>query len=228
MGFFVILLAMNMKPTGGGLGPTEGAAESDEPSEAILDMQIAIREAFNNPVNVDSPEPEDAMLVQRILARQSQGAANQAGQPGDQPDVRIVRPTDHYGLAGSVAFERGARELTNEGRREIDSILPHIRGLRQVIEIRGHVSAAESYNQDDSGMQLSYARADAVAAHLAAAGIGWDRLRLIACADNERIVSPAYDDAGHAVNQRVEIVATSDPARGESSIPATAAPPPPR
>ncbi len=48
----------------------------------------------------------------------------------------------------------------------------------------------------------------AVAEALAAAGIDWKQLRLIACGDSERIIPRAEDAAGHARNQRVEVVAT--------------------
>src|SRR5688572_16054124 len=56
MGFFVIMLAMNMGPKGGGEGEETGEAASS-PSTSMIDLQIAIREAFNNPVNIGSKNP---------------------------------------------------------------------------------------------------------------------------------------------------------------------------
>src|SRR5207253_495923 len=57
MGFFVILLAVNMGPKGN--GPTENPKQGDSqiPQPDLLDAQIAIREAFNNPVNLNSMDP---------------------------------------------------------------------------------------------------------------------------------------------------------------------------
>src|ERR1043165_7557814 len=59
MGFFVILLAMNMaKPKTGGLG-----GENQNPSQQDMDMVdavISIRAAFHNPVDMTSEDPNEA------------------------------------------------------------------------------------------------------------------------------------------------------------------------
>src|SRR4051812_10507126 len=63
MGFFVILLAMNMKePTSGGIG---GKDKNGQPpiNDALLDFQLAMRTAFNNPVSIDSTDASEQVLV---------------------------------------------------------------------------------------------------------------------------------------------------------------------
>src|SRR3954464_7316504 len=65
MGFFVILLAMNMKePTAGGIGGKDkngGAQES-----RMADLVIGIREAFHRPIDLNSDDPGEAALRKRI------------------------------------------------------------------------------------------------------------------------------------------------------------------
>src|SRR5437773_3233542 len=65
MGFFVILLAMNMaKPTLGGIG---GAAKNTtDSSPEMEDFAIEVRKAFNVPVDINSTNPNEAPLVRRL------------------------------------------------------------------------------------------------------------------------------------------------------------------
>src|SRR5436189_972373 len=69
MGFFVILLAMNMaKPTLGGIG---GAAKNTtDSSPEMEDFAIEVRKAFNTPVDINSTNPNEAALVKRLKQRQ--------------------------------------------------------------------------------------------------------------------------------------------------------------
>src|SRR5436190_22316472 len=65
MGFFVIMLAMNMKsPTTGGMGGRD--KNGDPPSSPdMIDAALAIREGFNNPVSLASTDPNDLPLIRR-------------------------------------------------------------------------------------------------------------------------------------------------------------------
>ncbi len=205
MGFFVILLAMSMKDPKGGSGPKDAVAKN-EPSAELLDAAIAIREAFHNPVDINSTAANDLPLVRRL--RERSGENRTAGLPGYEHDVSAIRRSDYYGLGGTLAFEQDAATLGDAAKENIAKLIEHLRGRRSIIEVRGHVSAAEAFGQADRGMQLSYERAFNVARALNEGGIGWEQLRLIACADNDRAVETAYDQRGHAENQRVEVQAT--------------------
>ena len=209
MGFFVILLGIALKGANAGGLAKEGnqRAGGGSPTPEQLDFAIAIRDAFNNPVDVDSANPDDFLLVQRL--RQRAGGLSDAvqdGLKGAEHDVQSIRLAGAYGVGGLVPFEAHSNQLGPKGREAAETLGEHFRGCQTTLELRGHCSAAEAYGQDDHGMRLSYERAVAVAQVLVSKGLAWNQLRLTACADNERVTSPSYDDAAHRSNQRVEVI----------------------
>ncbi len=209
MGFFVILLAMNLKPASSGGGESK---EPGHPAPAatpeVMDIVIAIREAFNNPVDPNSANPVDLPLIRRIIERSGPSQADQEGQIGREHDVRSVRPSSYFSPAGSVPFDDGSATLNESGRQALRQMHKVVRGHNLVIEARGHVSAAEAFGKMDRGLRLSYDRALAVAEALTSEGLPWPQLRVVACGDGERLLPSAYDEAGHRANQRVEIIVT--------------------
>src|SRR5436309_3168473 len=61
MAFFVILLAMNMaKQTLGGIGGEGDMGGNPSQANTMIDFAIAVREAFNNPVDIKSNNPKEA------------------------------------------------------------------------------------------------------------------------------------------------------------------------
>lgn len=209
MGFFVILLALNLKPPvapGGGQGPGEGGGVS----AAVLDWVLDVRAAFNNPVDINSTDLNDQLLVARLRERMK--AANR-GLPGSDHEVESVRPSDNYGEGGRIRFARHSSTLTEPVRAAVAELADQHRGYDTVLEVRGHCSAAEAYDQPDRGMSLAHARALAVARELVVRGIPWRRLRLVACADNERLVPPTRQEADDSANQRVEVLQADEGAR---------------
>jgi len=243
MGFFVLLLAITLnmvsKQGGGGVGRSAGATAGREAAGAegakeaagaeaapeMLDWAIGVREGFHNPVDINSTDPRDRLLVQRLLQRRVEGEAVNSGARGKHKDTQTIRPTQYSGLGGVVSFADGASELTPEALTTAREIAAQLRGFRSVIELRGHASAAEAYGADDRGVPLSYARALIVAKTLVAEGIGWERLRLIACGDSERLTAPAYDRESQRANQRVEIINT-DRSAEDAAAPGEIEPPP--
>ncbi len=207
MGFFVILLAMNMKPatTGAGHGDQPGPGE---PSAATLDAAIAIREAFHNPVDLGSHDPKDLPLIQRLKERSGGSDALSAGQKGQDHDVRSIRPARYFSQGGLIEFDDDAPSLCDSGKNQASDVAAKLSGIKLIVELRGHASAAEAFERPDRGMQLSFDRAMSVAQTLAQHGFQWAQLRVIACADTERLVSPAYEPESHRRNQRVEIIVT--------------------
>ena len=140
MGFFVILLALNMKPAGSGEGAPGGKSEGKEsgggppPTPDLIDAVIAIRAGFNSPVDMNSTRPEDLPLVQRLRDRAGGGPAHTPGLPGSEPDVQSIRPSDHYGLGGALYFEQNSSELSAPAQEETAALLPHLLGRRSMIE----------------------------------------------------------------------------------------------
>lgn len=211
MGFFVILLALAMKaPSGGGEGKRRGEdTNTGVPAVSAeqLDFAIAVRAAFNNPVQLDSTDARDVLLVQRLLARQrGSSEAEQEGLEGTDHDVQTIREGALFGAGGVVPFETDSAVLDDVGRKCAVQLGTQFRGCRTVLEVRGHCSAAEAFKHPARGMELSYQRAYAVAEVLVAQGLGWNQLRLTACADNDRVNTRTYADAGHRRNQRAEVI----------------------
>ncbi len=218
MGFFVIMLAMAMNKVSESSGSSgENADNSGQPSSSMMDMAIGLREAFNNPVSAENPA--DAALWKRIQQKQAESEARAKSQKGNDRDVRSIRKSDYYGMGGVVSFATGSAEIDPESRAAILDILKNRKGLRNIVEILGHTSAAEAFELPDRGMQLSLQRASAVAAVLVENGINWNQITLIGKADTDRVEVRTYNQGGHRANQRVEIIETPRSMQGEESEP---------
>lgn len=209
MGFFVILLALNMGPKA--KSEVEGDGSSPGPSAQMLDYAIAVREGFNNPLNLNSNNPSDQPLIRRMLERQARGEARDGGPQGDREEVQAIRPGEYKLDGGSVNFEDGSTELTQTAAQRIRAVADKARGRNVVVEVAGHASASEAFKSADRGMGLSYQRALGVARALEDAGVAWAALRVVALGDNDRIRARTYEIEGHRTNQRVEITITDEP-----------------
>ncbi len=211
MGLFVILLAMNMGPKA---TPIMGGNPTDEEFEGsntrMLDWALGIREAFNNPVSIDSKNPREAQLVQRLKQRKNPGLSHSIAPEGDAQNQQSLRPTDYTDVGGMVTFEDGSELLSSSAKQTLTEVAEHIKGARWIVEIRGHVSPSETMHNTRKGMELSFARATAVAEQLVAQGVKWEQLRLGAAGDNERKVGRTYDRDQDRTNQRVEIIMTKE------------------
>lgn len=202
MGFFVILLAMNMGPKGKS-DAEEGSAGS---SESLIDFAIAVREAFNNPVSLESTRPEDQPLIRRLRQRLNQGDVRTPGPDGNDGPSQIVRRGEQVGEDGYVQFEDTRSELSDSARRTIQQIAQRVVGSRWMIEVRGHTSRFETWGDVRKSRDLSYARAYAVANELVTHGILWDQIRLTACGHSNPVVLRAGTAKEAESNQRAEIM----------------------
>lgn len=213
MGFFVIMLAMNMNPPtkGGATGGEETGGATGAPHPGFLDAAIAIRDAFNNPVDLNSNDPNDQLLIQRIKKRQEDsGHGRRTGVQGNQDQVQMIRPSDYYTDGGVIPFNSGSTSLNEATRRAIKTIAGNLKGRNFIIEVRGHASAIEAMRDPKRGYDVSYARAFAVAEALNANGIPWNLMRVVGAGDFDRVTAIAYEPAAHATNQRVEILVTRE------------------
>lgn len=232
MGFFVILLAMNMGPKGG--GAAEGkAADAGSNNAQMMDFIYGMRQAFNNPPDPKSPDPRERELA-KWAAERDKNKTNYKDTPDGKfdksqsiPEGQKLKPT------GVIVFETDSSGIGGSNVRIIKDVAEKIRGQNWVIEVRGHVSAIEAQRAseraaaatgtsgnalaqasagDVAAYMLSYQRAVAVTNALIREGIDKKRLRVVACADHERQEKRAYDATQHRTNQRVEIIVTDDPA----------------
>lgn len=214
MGFFVILLAMNMKePTAGGIGGK--AKNGGAPESKAVDFVIAMRDAFNNPIDLNSQDPAEAPFRKRIIEKRQAGESRQPEDSGNSKESQAILPTETSSLGGNVAFDDEADTLSGKGKEIADTIGKRLRGLRWIIEVRGHASPSEVFRNVEKGITLSHKRSFAVAQALVAQGVRWEQIRLIACGDNERNAKRQYDRDADRVNQRVEIVVTGEQAPDE-------------
>jgi hypothetical protein len=212
MGFFVILFALNVQPKGGNAGGGGDQAEGVANQPDLIDFAIAVRRAFNNEVDINSTDPRDAALVQRLLEYQRQGAGESRddGTRGKDRNVQSVRPRDFYGKGTMISFGHRATMLDPDASRVVQEFAGKHRGRNNVIEIRGHASAAEAFRKPEEAMTLAYDRAMNSARALAASGIDWWRLRVTACGDHERVEAYPGDAEADARNARVEILVTDE------------------
>ncbi len=232
MGFFVILLAMNLKePTSGGVGGKDEFGPGATSNERMLDMVIGVREAFNNPVKLDTNNPNDIPLVRRIIQRR-EGTAVEDGPRGDKQNVESVRPTDYRRLGGLVTFDENAATVDQSGRDAAAVVAREVKGRRSIVEVRGHVSLAEAYRPLDKGMKLSFDRAIAVAQILWDSGVNRDQVRVVAVGAADRVAPIARDQNARRNNQRAEIIITdetmpADPFAGDPASQGGGVQPPP-
>jgi outer membrane protein OmpA-like peptidoglycan-associated protein len=210
MGFFVILLAMNMGPKAKSESEGNGTSAGN-PDDRMLDFVIAVREGFNNPIDLGSDDPQEARLRERLLQRLN-GGTSMDGPEGKHKDLQATRPTDYTNIGGRIDFDEGSSLINPAARDVVDDVADRVKGLHWIIEVRGHASPFETLPERDplKAFQLSSARAMAVAQAMAQRGVRWDQIRVVACGDGDRIVGRAHDSKEDAANQRVEIVVTKD------------------
>lgn len=199
MGFFVIMLAMNM-------GPKGSAASSPESEDRLADMAIAVRAAFNNPLDLSSTKPDDQALIRRMRERMAQGNVATPGPEGKDSTPQTVRPTDFRGNDGFVEFDQESTDISEVGMRTLRQMAERISGKRWMIEIRGHASKFETWRDRQKARDLSYRRAYVVGETLVSMGVKWDQIRLVSSGDSAPMVGRARTAEDARTNQRAEVL----------------------
>jgi flagellar motor protein MotB len=208
MGFFVILLAMNMGPKHEPVqGGVKGARGGGFPADPAMEAIIGIRDAFHT--KLDPNDPSDFKIIQYKKMRDA-GKGDEPGVPGSYNDVQAVQKGNYKEVTGTVLFDEKSILLSAAARKTIADVAAKERDQRWVIEVRGHVSPFESMRDNVKAMTLSHERALAAAQALVEAGLKWENLRVVACGSNDRVVARTFDPQEDRSNQRVEIVVTND------------------
>lgn len=210
MGFFVILLAMNLGVKA--KGPTDEGDKTSAKAQdaALIDFAIAVREAFNSPVDLSSTKPEDLPLIKRIFEKRAemegQGQSPEKGVTGDDKSSQSIRTSDMRTPAAYVDFEERSAELTVPARDAIADVAKKLVGTRWIVEVRGHSSRLEATRDIGESRALSYQRAFVVAQALVEKGLDWRQIRLVAMGDSDLPTPRAKSAQEHHGNQRVEVI----------------------
>jgi chemotaxis protein MotB len=143
------------------------------------------------------------------------GAADSDGHDPDaqaksrwaqQRKVHFLQDRDRTTPALVVPFDESTAELSDEGKRQLDRLIPGLVGKLNKIEVRGHSTRrplpADSPYRDL--WQLCYARCLAVMQYFEDHGIESDRLRLSQSAASEPLTT-RIETALQNENARVEV-----------------------
>lgn len=202
MSFFVVLYALKQ----GG-------------EERQMEVAAAIKATFD-PSYVpaqDSPSEWD-QAIRRAHGLPGPPFANMGGNAptptqgatGVHGQVETIRPGKSIVTGGRITFAPGDTALDEDSKATILRLAGLVKGLNNVLMIKGHISADEvSLRPDDrDGMGLSYRRATLVADELARLGVDRRVLRPVACGPFEPVKTGVYDAAGLRQNRRVEVYTT--------------------
>ena len=198
--FFVLLLAMS----------------EVKRDQRLLDFMQAVKEAFGYaggerhlpteevqaPKNVD----EAKVLVMAIYPRDF-GYSSDEGPVGKRHMVQNVRPGDHYQPGGLFHLPELSADLSPTETAAIVEYAEQLRGYTTVIEVRGHCSKrpVEGSGFRDH-MELSFARARAVADILVDHGINPQRIHIVGAGTTQPITRSAYDTVERQRNDVVELL----------------------
>src|SRR3954462_4342072 len=122
MGFFVILLAMNMKEvTTGGIGGKQDNGGAPDNNTKMVDFVISVREAFHNEFDLNSRDPAEEVFRKRIKERK-EGQSKQPENSGESREHQSRQRPDLSSLGGTVAFDDEAGELSPSGKGRAEEI----------------------------------------------------------------------------------------------------------
>ncbi|MGQ0628273.1 MAG: OmpA family protein [Phycisphaerales bacterium] len=204
MGFFAILLALNMGAKAS--GPTSEGNQTSAASakNSMYEFVLAVRAGFNNPVDPNGSNPKDEELRQYMRRRSEAGDTREPGPDGNKKDAQTIRPGDYKQPDGYIEFDDQSTELTEVAREAVRELAAQNKGMRFMLEIRGHASTREGAGDIKRARELSYERAWAFGSALVSAGLRWEQLRLVACGDSDPVKARATGSE-HQNNQRAEM-----------------------
>lgn len=136
----------------------------------------------------------------------AKGGVPQKAPIGEEPKVRIVRPGQSTAVGSVIFFEMGSDRLDRTSRGVLKNLAAQLRGKRQKIESRGHVSAqfAARTAGTDEAVALGFRRAFAVRNYLVnTEKIDSNRIRVSTAGASEPMTSTGGGDAV-TQNPRVE------------------------
>jgi chemotaxis protein MotB len=202
MSFFVVLYAMKQGGTKQQIQVAAALKATFDPAyDPPLDSNSAFDQAYRHYRGRQGPQTD---------ANPGQNAKTAKGTQGTNTDVQTIRAGKDIVTGGKITFDVGDIKLSQDSMDVIQQIADHVKGLNNVLMIKGHVSADELalHPDDPNGFGLSYQRAVLVADALAKMGIDRRVLRPVACGAFEPLKTGVYDAEGLRQNRRVEVFTT--------------------
>ena len=123
-----------------------------------------------------------------------------------KPRVLVVHSGQQTAVGAIVVFPDDSSIIDDDGKREINRILPKLAGMPQKIEVRGHASrrGIKSTDHEATAWRLCYERSLAVLQYLQEQGIEPNRIRLTQAGVYEPFTI-RNDSVVQARNSRVEV-----------------------
>jgi chemotaxis protein MotB len=202
MSFFVVLYALK-----------EGGEKRQ------MEVAAAIKATFD-PNYIPSPDSPDEwdQAIRRARGLPGPPFANMGGNAtsptngtkGRNMQVETIRAGKAIVTGSKITFDVGKTELDAASKDIIKQVASQVRGLNNILIIKGHISADEATLRPDDkdGRALSFLRATVVADELESLGVDRRVLRPQACGSAEPVKTGVYDTAGLKQNRRVEIFTT--------------------
>ena len=102
-----------------------------------------------------------ASRVPLDVRRRERQRKERTGLPGRATKVRAAATGPRVVVGGSISFARGSADITGEQKTALREIADELRGLPNLVEVRGHAARGESCAAPDheDDLALSLARA---------------------------------------------------------------------
>jgi chemotaxis protein MotB len=168
--------------------------------------------------------PRRPTLIERMERAGLSSGGRSLSQPVD-PELsaccEVITGKDQVVIqvAGTAAFERFGAGVLPQARLLIGRVSEFLADGQARLEVRGHGGDGPLPRQEAfrDAMDLSYARARAVADLLVASGVPSERVYITACGDQEPLTTAA-EDPGTAANRRIEIIVHTAGTAGHVSV----------
>lgn len=167
---------------------------------SITDAQLRLSGTVLNPGAAGEIEAELRRTVRPPFTLET--ALQPAPEPPMATTAECVRLTGDLLARGTIRFTSLSAQIDRQSRGLVDRIAMVLKRCPDaVVRIAGHT---DGMGDPEFNLRLSEARANAVMAYLAAAGIATDRLTAAGYGSGQP-VAPNDTEAGKALNRRIEI-----------------------
>ncbi len=169
------------------------------------EVKEAVSEYFRNPSGRKiTGNPHSSVLP----SRQDSSGGKRVRTRGKEPATGQTKMTDEgkrTNIGTIVKFDENSVELNEDARKQLEEMIPELKGKPHRIEVRGH--ALGDHARDDAvsteALEISYRRSLAAMAYLVEQGIQPQRIRLSQSGASEpRFIGQQIDTSSNA---RVEV-----------------------